>query len=78
MTAVPERGRADSRRPLLVVALAFLALFFWLRSRSTFLRIEGQRAAAEQLAADHRGIGPADALALRDFVGVDAERDVWQ
>jgi len=64
--------------PLLLAAVAaFAAAFAGLRGRSSFLAIAGQRDAAQELAARH-GLAVADALALRDLVGVDAAPGVWE
>ena len=56
---------------LLVLAVAFLLLFYWQRSRSDFLRIDSQRLAAETIAQDLK-VPVADVLALRDMIGLDA------
>jgi hypothetical protein len=58
--------------PLLAAAVLFVAAFFGLRQRSTFLRIEADAAAAAALAAAH-GLAPADVMALRDLLGVDVD-----
>lgn len=75
-------GAAPARRgrgswPLLAIAsLAFLAAFALLRWRSPFLRIERDRPAAAAVAAAH-GLTLAEAMALRDLVGVDAAASTW-
>jgi hypothetical protein len=63
--------------PLLAAAAVLFAVAFaFQRSRSTFLAIEGQRAAAQELAAAH-GLTLAQAFALRDLVGVAAPPAAW-
>ncbi|MCB9876197.1 MAG: hypothetical protein H6835_01235 [Planctomycetes bacterium] len=75
---IATRGsRAGSWPPLLGLVVAFLLLFAWQRSRSTFLRIEADREAAGALAAEH-GLTVAEVFALRDLVGVDAAAGRWQ
>lgn len=73
--------RWGSWLPLLVVAIAFLLLFCWQRSRSTFLQIEQERAFARDLTHAYRdrapGVAVADVLALRDMVGLDADVSDW-
>jgi len=72
--AVP--ARAGSWRPLLAVTAAFLAAFTALRSSSDFLAIEADAPAARALAARH-GVPLADALALRELVGLQASTERW-
>lgn len=76
--AGPRRGSA---RPLLVVALVFLVLFAWQRSRSTVLQIEAKRHEAARLAEVCQELDPglrtADVMALHDLCGVAADRAVW-
>jgi hypothetical protein len=55
----------------------FLAAFFVLRQRSSFLAIERDRAAAADVAAAN-GLSLADAFALRDLVGADAPAATWR
>ncbi len=62
---------------LLVLAAAFVLLFYWQRSRSTFLRIEQERPAAAELAKG-AGLDVADVLALRDMIGLEASTADWQ
>ena len=62
---------------LLVLAAAFVLLFYWQRSRSTFLRIEQERPAATELAKG-AGLEVADVLALRDMIGLEASAANWQ
>lgn len=70
-------GRYGSWPALLALAVAFVLLFYWQRSRSTFLRIEQERPVARAFAA--RAMIPvADVLALRDMVGLDASVAAWQ
>jgi hypothetical protein len=69
-------ARAGSWRPLLVVTAAFLAAFTALRSSSDFLAIEAEAPAARALAARH-GVPLADALALRELVGLQASAERW-
>lgn len=69
-------ARAGSWRPLLAVAAAFLAAFTALRSSSDFLAIEADAPAARALAARH-GVPLADALALRELVGLQASTERW-
>lgn len=69
--------RAGSWPALLGLTLLFVAAFFVLRSRSSFLRIERDQAAATAVAIAH-GLSLADALALRDLVGVAAPDAIWQ
>ncbi|MFN7671644.1 MAG: hypothetical protein ACK5S5_14465 [Planctomycetota bacterium] len=69
-------ARAGSWRPLLAVAAAFLAAFTALRSSSDFLAIEADAPAARTLAARH-GVPLADALALRELVGLQASTERW-
>jgi hypothetical protein len=63
--------------PLAGAAVAILIAFFWLRSRSTFLRIEAERPAAATLAGRH-GLTLAEVFALRDLVGADAPPAAWE
>ena len=58
------------------LVVVFLLLFAWQRARSSFLRIEADRAPAAALAAQH-GLAVAEVLALRDLVGVDAAAVRW-
>ncbi len=60
---------------MLLVGL-FLAAFFWLRHRSSFLAIEHDREAAVAVATAN-GLSLADACALRDLVGVQASAAQW-
>lgn len=69
-------ARAGSWRPLLVVTAAFLAAFTALRSSSDFLAIEAEAPAARALAARH-GVPLADALALRELVGLQTSTERW-
>ncbi|MBL8749162.1 MAG: hypothetical protein JNK78_08380 [Planctomycetes bacterium] len=69
--------RVGSWPVLLVLLAGFLAAFAWLRSRSTFLAIERDRAAAAAVAAES-GVPVADAMALRDLVGADAPAARWR
>jgi hypothetical protein len=69
-------GRAGSWRPLLAVTAAFLVAFTALRSTSDFLAIEADAPAARALAARH-GVPLADALALRELVGLQASAERW-
>ncbi|MFT4840179.1 MAG: hypothetical protein ACI8UD_003010 [Planctomycetota bacterium] len=69
--------RRGSWPALLALAIAFVLLFYWQRSRSTFLRIEQERPAAAELAG-RAGIDVADALALRDLIGLEASVEDWQ
>jgi hypothetical protein len=69
-------ARAGSWRPLLAVTAAFLAAFTALRSSSDFLAIEADAPAARALAARH-GVPLADALALRELVGLQASTERW-
>ncbi|MBM3963242.1 MAG: hypothetical protein FJ306_15295 [Planctomycetes bacterium] len=55
---------------------AFLAAFTALRSSSDFLAIEADAPAARALAARH-GVPLADALALRELVGLQASTERW-
>lgn len=76
------REPADARRvgswPVLLLALAgFLATFAWLRSRSTFLAIEADRAAAVAVATES-GVPLADVMALRELVGLEAPVERWR
>lgn len=70
----PRRG---SWPVLLALAAAFLLLFSWQRGRSTFLRIEAERDAAQAIAEQH-GLPLAAVFALRDMVGVDAPEPRWR
>jgi hypothetical protein len=70
-------GRRGSWPVLLALAIVFVLLFYWQRSRSTFLRIEQERPAAAELAG-RAGIDVADALALRDLIGLEASVEDWQ
>lgn len=64
--------------PWLVLALgAFLLAFAWLRSASSFLRIEAELADARLVAAQAQ-LAVADALALRDLIGVEAAPERWR
>jgi len=70
------RGRVGSWPAIVLLTVTFLVAFFWLRHRSSFLTIEHDRAAAAAVAAAH-GLSLADALALRDLVGVAAPASAW-
>lgn len=70
-------SRRGSWPVLLALAVAFVLLFFWQRSRSTFLRIELERPAAVELAR-RAGIDVADVLALRDMIGLEASAEDWR
>jgi hypothetical protein len=65
----------------LATAAAFLLAFSWQRSHSSFLRIEQERGAAAGLVGMSRhlthAISVADALALRDLVGLHATQAAW-
>lgn len=64
--------------PVIGALVAIFLVLFWLqRQRSTFLRIEQDRSAAEAVASAC-GIGLADTFALRDLVGITAPQDEWQ
>lgn len=67
---------AGSWPALSALVVVFLLLFAVQRTRSTFLRIEAERAAAAALAAQH-GLSLAEVFALRDLVGVDAPDARW-
>lgn len=69
--------RHGSWPALLVLAVAFLLLFYWQRSRSDFLRIDSQRFVAETMARDLK-VPVADILALRDMIGLDASAAAWR
>ena len=71
---MPSRRR--SWPALIALALAFVLLFYWQRSRSTFLRIELERPVAAQLAR-RADIDVADVLALRDMIGLEASVEDW-
>tara|TARA_R110002096_G_scaffold5956_8_gene27356 strand:- start:861 stop:1286 length:426 start_codon:yes stop_codon:yes gene_type:complete len=62
---------------LLLLAATFVLLFYWQRSRSTFLRIEQERPAAAELAKG-AGLDVADVFALRDMIGLEASTADWQ
>jgi hypothetical protein len=66
----------DSRPLLLALAGAFLASFWLQRARSPFLGIEADRDAAAAVASRH-GLSIADAMALRELIGTNAELAVW-
>jgi hypothetical protein len=74
--ASAHRG-AGSWPALLALAAAVLLTFFWQRSRSTFLRIEGEREQARVLAQRH-GLSVAEVFALRDLVGVTVDAAAWE
>lgn len=61
---------------LLGLVLVFLLLFYWQRSRSSFLQIEQERAAA-QLLADQVHVDVGAVLALRDMIGLGAPMAQW-
>ncbi|HIE72461.1 MAG TPA: hypothetical protein EYP98_21130 [Planctomycetes bacterium] len=65
----------------MAAAAAFLLAFSWQRSHSSFLRIEQERGAAAGLVGMARHlthtISVADALALRDLVGLHATQAAW-
>ncbi|MCC7399225.1 MAG: hypothetical protein IT455_19330 [Planctomycetes bacterium] len=62
---------------LLVPAAAVLFLFWFVRAGSDFLAIEADAAAARVVAAAH-GLTVAEAMALRDGLGVDADHERWR
>lgn len=68
--------RGGSWPALLGLVVVFLLLFVVQRARSTFLRIEAERAAAAELAVRH-GLSLAEVFALRDLVGVEAVDARW-
>ena len=70
-------SRRGSWPALIALAAAFVLLFYWQRSRSTFLRIELERPEAAQL-AKRAGIDVADVLALRDMIGLEASVADWR
>jgi len=74
-------GRRGHCLPLIAFAGAFLLLFCWQRSRSTFLQIEQDRALAGELMhvfrASSAGVSVADILALRDMLGLDVDFSDW-
>ncbi len=73
-----EGARRVGSWPILLLLLgAFLASFAWLRSRSTFLAIEADRASAAAVAAES-GLPVADVMALRDLVGSHASVERWR
>lgn len=72
---MPSRRR--SWPALIALAIAFVLLFYWQRSRSTFLRIEQERPAAAELAG-RAGLDVADVLALRDMIGLEASAEDWR
>jgi hypothetical protein len=69
-------GRFGSGPAIVLLTVAFLAAFFWLRHRSSFLAIEADRHAAVAVAAAH-GLSLADVFALRDLVGAEAPAARW-
>ncbi len=71
MTAV------GSLRPLLAVGALFLGGFAWLRGSSDFLALEADAPATAAVARAH-GVPLADALALRELVGLAAPAPHWQ
>ena len=68
--------RRGSWPALLALAAAFVLLFYWQRSRSTFLQIEQERPVAARMAPLF-GVEVADVLALRDMAGLHAPEGVW-
>jgi hypothetical protein len=70
-------SRRGSWPVLLALATAFVLLFYWQRSRSTFLLIEQERPAAVELAG-RAGVDVADVLALRDMIGLGASASEWE
>lgn len=68
--------RRGSWPPLLLLATAFLLLFYGQRSRSSFLQIDRERPTA-QLLADQVDLDVGTMLALRDMIGLAVPVEQW-
>ena len=69
-------ARRGSWPALLLLATVFLLLFYWQRSRSSFLQIERQRQMG-QLLADQVDVDLGTMLALRDMIGLAVPVEQW-
>ena len=65
-----------SALPIAALAIGCLGAFAWQRSRSTFLAIENDRAAAVAV-ADAHGLTVTEAMALRELLGVATPAGEW-